>query len=266
MKKILFSVFILYLGFTFGQNTSFDEKQFFENLKTSYYSLQSTNTQNISVLITNLATESFAEQQWKNPEIFPLQLMWLSPNRLFVSQKGVPALTDSATKAYGNLVDNLKSQITDILFDLKRFYFSDIYNNIPEAYKIVNKNDVVLITFNSLINDDTTHYEYYFGLNGLCLNIISLTPSKHLKIETTPYFKTSKTKWITGGWEVKMYTENEVTTGYFVELKFKDKQNIWIPAEVILTVQRKSDLGKTYNEVLKFRNFLFNQPLHFIEQ
>ena len=34
----------------------------------------------------------------------------------------------------------------------------------------------------------------------------------------------SKTKWIIGGWEVKMYSDNEVNTGYFVEIKFKEKE------------------------------------------
>jgi len=266
MNKIVFIFFLIGSGGIYSQNVSFDEKTFFENLRTSYYSLESTDIKNISTLVTNLTTESFAKQEWKNPEIFPLQLIWLSPDRLFLSQQGVPSLRDSSKEKYSTLVNNLKAQITDILFDFKRFYFSDIYSNISENYRAVSSEDIVQVTFHSVINTDTTYHEYFFGLNGLCLRIVTFTPSTNVTIETIPYFKTSKTKWIISGWEVKMYSNNEINTGYFVELKFKEKENIWIPSEIVLSVQRKREIGKTFNEVLMFRNFLFNQSLHYIEQ
>lgn len=270
MKKIaLFATIFLNICQVYGQTdstNSFDEKMFFENLKTSYYSLNAANIKNITVLLTNISTEEFAKREWKNSEIFPLQLMWLSPDRLFLSQQGVPSLSDSSQKVYTSLVDDLKSQITDILFDLNRFYFSDIYNFISEDYNVENKKDVVKVTFNSVVNTDTTYYQYFFGLNGLCLKILSYEPSKNLTIETNPYFKTSKTKWIVGGWQVKMHSNKEISTGYFAELKFKEKKNIWFPTEIILTVQRKTELGKTFSEVLKFRNLLFNQSLQYIDQ
>ena len=79
MKRFVIAIILLIkIDNVYSQNNSFDEKTFFENIRTSYYSLESTDTKNISVLVTNLATESFAKQEWKNPEIFPLQLMWLS--------------------------------------------------------------------------------------------------------------------------------------------------------------------------------------------
>jgi len=270
MKKIVLIAVVFFnicqvLAQTDSVN-SFDEKKFFENLKTSYYSLQATDTKNITVLLTNISTEEFAMREWKNPEIFPLQLMWLSPDRLFLSQQGAPTLSDSSQKVYTDLVNSLKSQITDILFDLKRFYFSDIYNFISEDYEVINKKDVVKVTFNSVVNTDTTYFQYFFGLNGLCLKILSFTPSQNLTVEVNPSFKTSKTKWIIAGWEVKMHRNNEISTGYFAELKFKEKENIWFPSEIILTVQRKTELGKTFNEVLKFRNLLLNQSLQYIDQ
>ena len=268
MKKTVF-LYVSLLNFCcllYGQTNAFDEKSFFENMKASYYSLQSTPAQNISVLLTNHSIESFAKQEWKNPEIFPLQLIWLSPDRLFLSQLGVPSLTDSSKVIYTTEVNNLKSQFMDILFDLKRFYFSDIYTNISKNYKVVNKKDVVMVTFNTITNSDTIRFEYFFGLNGLCLKINSYSPSKNLKVETIPHFNTSKTKWIIGSWEVKMYTENEINTGYFVDINFKEKESILIPSEITLSVQRKTDIGKTFNEILKFRNFLFDQSLQYIEQ
>ena len=263
--SVIFFLFLLDSN-VFCQTNIFDEQTFFENIQSSYYSLESTKTKNISVLLTNVTTETFAGKVWNNPEIFPLQLIWLSPDRLFISQQGVPSLSDSLKVVYSNLVNNLKSQITDILFDLKRFYFSDIYNSISENYLLNHKEDVVQIKFSSILQTDTTFYEYYFGLNGLCLKIISYTPSKNLKIETIPHFKISKTRWIISGWEVQMYTKDVIQTGYSIDINYKDKKNIWILSEIILSVQRKNTVGKTFNEVLKFRNFLFDQSLHYLEQ
>lgn len=263
-KIILLNIFIIF-STLFGQVKQIDEQAFFENLKSSYYSLKSTTNKNISVLLTNTGMETFALKEWNNNEIFPLQLIWIAPDRLFISQLGVPSLSDSSTITYTYLVNELKSQITDILFDLKRFYFSDIYSGIEENYKINNINDVVRVSFSSLIKTDTTFYEYYFGLNGLCLKVLSYTPAKNLKVETIPHFKISKTKWIIMGWEVHVYSEEEIQTGYFVEISYMEKKNIWIPKNIKLTVQRKTDLGKTFNEVLKFRNLLFNQSLHYME-
>ena len=100
----------------------------------------------------------------------------------------------------------------------------------------------------------------------MCLKIISYTPSKNLKIETIPHFKISKTRWIISGWEVQMYTKDVIQTGYSIDINYKDKKNIWILSEIILSVQRKNTVGKTFNEVLKFRNFLFDQSLHYLEQ
>lgn len=261
---MLLNIFIIF-SHLFGQKDQIDEQAFFENIKSSYYSLKNTNAKNVSVLLTNASMETFASKEWNNHEIFPLQLIWIAPERLFISQLGVPSLSDSSTTTYTYLVNNLKSQITDILFDLKRFYFSDLYSGIEENYKIKNINDVVRVSFFSVIKTDTTFYEYYFGLNGLCLKVLSYTPSTNLKVETIPHFKINKTKWIIMGWEVHIYSDEEIQTGYFVEISFTEKKNIWIPQNIKLAVQRKTDLGKTYNEVLKFRNLLFDQPLHYME-
>lgn len=265
--RILFSIFFIFLFNmnSISQTNTFDEKAFFENLQSSYYSLESTKTKNISVLLTNATTEAFAEKEWKNPEIFPLQLMWISPDRIFISQQGAPSLSDSMSIVYSEVVSNLKSQIKDILFDLKRFYFSSIYSTISEDYQLIHKEEIVQVKFFSTLQTDTTFFEYYFGLNGLCLKTISYTPSNNLIVETIPQFKINKTKWIISGWEVQIYSNDEIQTGYSIVINFKDKNNIWTLSNIIMYVQRKSNAGKTYNEVLKFRNFLLNQPLHYLE-
>lgn len=269
MLKTLLPLICIFFTNIYSQTDlqdSFNEQAFFENLKSSYYSLESTHTKNISFFVTNLTVESFCSKEWKNPEIFPLQLIWLSPNRLFISQQGVPALSDSSKIVYSKLVNDLKNQIMNMLFSLKTFYFADIYNSIPENYQLNKKENLIQIKFSSTVQEDSTLYEYYFGLNGLCVKIISLTPAKNLKVEIYPNFKISKTKWIIEGWQVKIYNNNEIQTGYVVEMNYREKSGIWIPTDIVINVQRKEEEGKTFSEDLKFRNALFNQPMQYLEK
>jgi hypothetical protein len=245
---------------------TFNEQEFFKEMQQSYYSLDATEVNNFTVLITNLRTEKFAAEQWKNSEIFPLQLIWLSADRLFLSEQGVPALNDSAKQVYDQLVGDLKKQITGVLFDLKRFYFNGVYKSISSNYTIRNIDDVVQIKFSTNVQQDTTYYTYFFGKNGLCLKIETETPKNNLKVETYPQFKIVKTKWLITGWEVQMSSNREIHTGLVIQLKNKLQQDIWIPSEMIINVQKATNKGTTFKDVVKFRNFLFNQPLQYIEQ
>lgn len=264
-NKIIF-IFLLVLNFVFSQESAFDEQQFFKEMQQSYYSLESTNVKNFTVLLTNLRTEKFAADQWKNSEIFPLQLIWLSADRLFLSEQGVPALNDSAKKVYAQMVQDLKKQITGVLFDLKRFYFNGVYKSISSNYTLRNIEDVVQIKFSTNIDQDSTYFTYYFGKNGLCLKIETETPKDNLKVETYPNFKIVKTKWLITGWEVQMSSNNEIHTGFVIQLKNNLLQDVWVPSEMLITVQKATNKGTTFTDVVKFRNYLFNQPLQYIEQ
>ena len=265
IKKILFFIFIL-TQFLFSQEKDFNEQLFFQDMKNSYYSLSSTDVNNFTVLLQNIRTEKFAMENWKNNEIFPLQLIWLSSDRLFLSEQGVPALSDSAKKVYTGYLNDLKKQITGVLFDLKRFYLNGIYKSISSDYKINKIKDVVEIQFSTVFQSDTTLYRYYFGQNGLCLKIETVTPSNNSLVETYPHFKIIKTRWLITGWEVQMSTNGEIQTGFIITLNNKLLNDIWVPSEMIINVQQAKNKGTTFSDVVKFRNFLFNQPLQYIEQ
>lgn len=261
------SFILLLTGFLYSQDTVFNEQEFFKSMQESYYALDATEMKNFTVLLTNLRTEQFAAEQWKNSEIFPLQLIWLSSDRMFLSEQGVPALNDSAKQVYSVLVSDLKKQITGVLFDLKRFYLTGIYKSISSDYTIKNINDVVQIKFSkNAAAEDTTFFTYFFGKNGLCLKIETDTPSNNLKVETYPHFKIVKTKWLITGWEVQMSKNGEIYSGLTIELNNTFTKDVWVPQDMIITVQKTETKGTTFTDLVKFRNFLFNQPLQYIEQ
>jgi len=265
-KGILITLVFIINGNLFSQETLFEEQLFFKKMEQSYYTLEATNINNFTVLLTNSRTETFAKNNWNNSEVFPLQLIWLSSNRVFLAEQGVPSLNDSTKKIYTPLVSDLKKQVTGVLYDLKRFYFNGIYKSISQEYSIRKINDLVELKFAAVNETDSTYFTYYFGENGLCLKIVAETPAKKIKIETYPHFKIVKTKWLVTGWEVQMSRNSIIETGFIVNLKSKFYNENWVPTEMLITVQQSKSLGTTFTDEIKFRNFLFNQPLQYIQQ
>ncbi len=264
--KIQFFILIVFFSTNlYSQEQTFNEQIFFKKIEQSYYALGATNINNFTVLLTNFRTETFAKENWKNSEIFPLQLIWLASDKMFLAEQGVPSLNDSTKNIFTPLVSDLKKQVTGTLFDLKRFYFNGIDKSISQEYSLRKIGDMVQVQFISAVESDTTYYTYYFGENGLCLKIISETPSTKVKIETYPHFRIVKTKWLITAWEVQMSRNNKIETGFTVSLKSKMFKEFWVPSEMHIAVQQSKTPGATYSDIIKFRNFLFNQPLQYIQ-
>lgn len=265
-RTFFISLFLLVSGFstTYSQD-NFDEKRFFQNLKDSYYYLDSTNLKNFTVLMTNLFTEKFAEDHWKNREIFPLQLIWYSPNRIFISEQGVPSLKDSLKILYSEYVSDLKVQVKDILINLRQFYIAGIYNSIPKDYIIKKLHDVVKIESSEKSAKDTINTEYSFGANGLCVKILTYIASTKTTVETIPIFTIIKTKWLITGWKVQILKSGEIESGYTIELKNNLISETWVPSDIFIKLQDVNYEGKTFQDVIKLRSYLFDQPLQLID-
>lgn len=264
-KNQLLSFVLILVTSLYSQETPFEEQAFFKKIDQSYYSLGATKTKNFTVLLTNLRTEAFAKENWKNSEIFPLQLIWFASDKVFIAEQGVPSLNDSTKKIFVSLVSDLKKQVTGVLYDLKRFYFNGIDKSISQDYLLRKSADSVEVKFTSVYKGDSTNFTYYFGENGLCLKIVAESPAKNTKVETYPHFKIVKTKWLVTGWDVQMSSNNKIETGFIIDIKSKMYNEIWVPSEMLITVQQSKTPGATYTDVIKFRNFLLNQPLQYIQ-
>lgn len=245
---------------------NFDEKTFFENMQKNYYSLEQTSLKNYVALVQNDGLKKIAAIYWKNDEIFPMQVIWVRPQNIYLTQQGVPALPDSVQKKYDALVVGLKKQIEGLMVDLNRFYTSGIYSDIPVNYTIKESDRFVLIQFDKIFGKDTTHNDYYFGKNGLLLKVESFSPQTKRRITTHPFFKIHKTQWICTGWEVQMWENQQIKTGYVVKIELNNYKNIWIPYTIEIAVKKAEQPDQTFIDHIYFRNYIFNKSLQIINR
>ncbi len=261
-KGFLFSLLLL-LGMAGAQTTQaeFNEQDFFNNLKSSYYNLSDTPVKNFVTLVTSMKMELFSSKEWGTSEIFPLQLIWFNPDKVYISQRGVPQISKDKLKDYQELITGLKTQIRGILADLTRFYLVGLYESIHPDYILKHNEEAVQINFSSQEAGVITKVKYLLGYNGLLILIQVDYPIQQKQIVIYPKFKTVKNKWLCTGWNVQTYDKNEVTSGYDLKIKNRYINNVWVPAEIDLAVQKAEVKDKTFYDEIKFRNYLFNQPL-----
>ena len=263
MKNKLFIIFIYVVGiFTAiqGQDTNFDEQSFFMQIHDSYYTLSNTDVKNFSALVTSANFSKFAKDTWNNSEIFPLQLIWFNPDKIYISEKGVPPSKGKEDEVK-QLISGVKQQLKGILVDLQRFYFSGLYKSIPEEYKLRHNEEAVQITYETGEGIGLTRVKHLLGLNGLLLGIEILYPSENKMITITPRFRTVKTKWLCEGWKVQTIKNSIIESGFNLKIENRVVNDVWVPTEIIIEVQKADQPGKTFYDVLSMKNYMFNQSI-----
>jgi len=264
MYRIL--LFFGLISACFSQTFQLDEKEFFLSIQDSYYSLNNSGITNFTCLVSNSSLEEFAEKNWDNPEVFPIQFIWMKPDRVFLSQQGVPALSDTTQEVFIKKLADLKQQVKAVLLDLQRFYFTGIYSSISDDYILIKKKQVIEILFNQSSDSILTQFKYVFGMNGLCLKVEAFYPEEKRAIITYPTFKIVKTKWLCEGWEVQILQNDQIESGFAVKLDNNLTDKTWVPVNLNLEVQKKAEPGKVYVDVIKFRSYLFDQSLQLMEK
>ncbi len=253
-------------NFLFAQDRKFDEQEFFSRIKTSYYNLTDTGTKNFIALVTSKKMELFAKEAWNNSEIFPLQLIWFNPDKLYLSQQGVPQIAPDKYKEYQEILNGLKMQLRGILPDLQRFYIGGFFDSINPDYTLKHNEEAVQITFSTNEPRGKTKVKYLFGYNALNILIQIDYPEQNKQIVIYPKFKTVKTKWLCTGWSVQTYIDNIVQSGYNLTLKNRLINEAWVPVDILIEVQRAETKGQKYYDEILLRNFLFNQSIEFSNQ
>ncbi len=268
IKHILMIIFLISIlpVDLFSQKTSFNEQAFFSRIKTSYYNLSETGVKNFVALVTSAKTEQLAKEIWDNAEVFPLQLIWFNPNKLYMSQRGVPKIPKEKQKEYQEAQQGLKMQLRGVLVDLQRFYLNGIYESISPDYILQHNEEAVQLTFSSGQDSLLAKVKYLFGENGLLLMIQIDYPQTQKQIVIYPRFKTVKTKWLCTGWSVQNYILNEVESGFDITLTNRLEKGLWVPGSLLIEVQKAETKGQKYYDEIKLKNYLFNQSIQFEKQ
>jgi len=268
IKKILIIfgvVCLISANNNYAEQPAFDEQEFFRKIKESCYTLNASGLDNFVALVTSLKIERFAEENWDNKEIFPLQLIWFQPDKIYISQQGVPSLEKDKQEEFNELIQGLKSQLKGVLLDLQRFYITGLFYSINENYKLRHNEEAVQITYETGKGFDETRAKYLLGLNGLLIEIEISYPEQKKKIYITPSFRTIKTKWLISGWDVQTVINEKIVSGFQLKMNSVKTSGQWIPFDILLKVQKADEPGSTYYDEIKFRNFLFNQAIELIK-
>ena len=263
--KLAIILSVIVINLLKAQTDVFDEKQFFQDLKKSYYNLNDTNLENLTALVTSLKMEKFAKEIWNTEEVFPIQFIWFKPDKLYLAQQGTPTISENRYKEYQDLVIGIKQQIKGILVDFDRFYITGLYESIKSTYNISLKDEFVLIDFNIGQEQESIPVKYTMGRNGLCIEIEIDYPDQSKRIILNPNFKIIKTKWICTGWKVQTLVNEEPISGFILDIRYDQYQSIWIPTQIIINVQKSDEPGTTYYDVIKLKSYMFNQPLELQE-
>jgi len=248
----------------FAQQEKFDEQDFFRKLHESYYTLGTSGYENMTAFVSSLKFEKFAKEVWQNAEVFPLQLMWFKPNKLYLSERGVPGFDKKWDKEYRELVDGIKQQLKGILIDLSRYYITGLYNSILDNYTLRHNEQAVQITYETGEGPDFTKTKHLFGYNGLLLETNIIYPAQNKIILIYPVFRLVKTKWLIDSWRVQTSVNGEIVNGFEIRLEHVLQNNVWVPANIVISVKKAEDPENTYFDMLKLRNILFNQSLELV--
>lgn len=265
VKRIFISGILLFSlsSILFAQEKEFNEQDFFNRIKTSYYNLSDTGTKNFVALATSKKMELFAKEAWDNSEVFPLQLIWFNPDKLYLAQQGVPKIAQDKYQEYQEILDGLKMQLRGILPDLQRFYLGGFYDSINPDYTLQHNEEAVQITFTTNDPSGETKVKYLFGYNALNLLIQIDYPQQNKQIVIYPKFKTVKTKWLCTGWSVQTYVDSKIQNGFNLTLKNRLINEAWVPVDILIEVQKSESKDQTFYDEIRLRNFLFNQSIEF---
>lgn len=262
MKKVILILFMVLLIFSKNQAQTFDEVSFLHNLKTSYYLLVNQPVDNFVVKITSAKLDAFTKENFDTTGIPILQLIWRKPADVFLSEFKYPFAMDIKQKAeYRELVDALKVQVKGIFLDLQRFYINGLLNEaLMGNYVLRHTEEAVQMTFKN-IDQQGTNVKYLLGLNALCILIDIEYPNQNKHMVIYPDFQLVDTKWLCHGWTVQTLIDGQVQSGFKLTIEYEKVNNIQVPVDFFLEVQKSEEKDKIYYDEIRFLDYQLNQKI-----
>ena len=169
-KKYSVLLFFIYLTVNVYAD-SFDKDEFIYRAKTIYHSLRTQGLDNYSCWLTS---DLFLEKTQKiyNQELYPLELIWKAPNKLYYIKRPVPVLEDTLQNSETETLRmDMLQAVKGILIDWQRFSAGNILDDLPETYLVTSKDDSVYLTYEIYEDGKPIKVFMHFGKNGLCLKI-----------------------------------------------------------------------------------------------
>jgi hypothetical protein len=254
--KKLFNLILLSL-FLIQAEAQVGQAEFFERLKTIYYSLNKTDIKNFSALIKSSVFEKEFDNYFAEKDLFPLELIWIKPDKYYYIKKPLPSLIDtSKTGIIDTKIMEMRQELGGIFLNWQRFVAGSIYETIPKIYDLEELADKNIISYKS---DETHEVRLFFGKNGLCLKIINTDVAKEQTIYTYPGYSYVNNRWLCTGWQVQIEDKGEITSGFVISLKSRKVNDFFLPDRIILNVQTTDKKNLVFERIYDFKNVMVNR-------
>ena len=261
LSLILLFIFIL-SNAILGQ---FNKSEFLYRCKTIYHSLRLSGLDNFSSWVTSdiflEATKDISDE-----EIYPLEIIWKNPNRMYYIKRPLPQVDNmEKQKEIQQLQLNMVQVLQGLLIDWQRFLAGNILDDLPDTYLISTQKDTVVFQYESFESGKNIKVKILFGMNGLCLKIITTDTDKNEITHIYPAYTLVDDKWICNGWTVQIYQNGIVESGFQVSMKSRKLENFWIPQRLTLALQKKEIENSIFYREYIFKNVVLNKDLEIIK-
>jgi hypothetical protein len=258
IEWISISILLTTASFTAAQ---FNESEFIYRVNTIYHSLQSTDLDNVSFWVTSTF---FIEQTQNNfkEEIFPLEIIWKNPDRLYYIQRAIPEINDPEDQnRVRQLQRDLQQELKGVFVDWLRFYAGKILQDLPDSYLLTTEQDSVFIQYEKYEQDRYVKVKMIFGLNGLCVKIITHYSDNGETIYVYPGYQLVEDRWLLKNWTVQIYKSGIVKGGFSIKQDTRKIEKYWIPHRIVMQLQKKGIEDKQFMRDYKIRNIVLNKDV-----
>ena len=262
--KLYFKIiFLIFVSSAYSQ-VRFNESEFLYRVRTIYHSLRSSGLINFSSWVTSNIFLDETKDIF-NQEIFPIEIIWTNANLIYYIKRPIPDIDKENTlEVVKKLQMDMLEELKGLLIDWQRFAAGNILDNMPETYLITSENDTAFIRFEKYEDGRNLKINMLFGVNGLCMKIINEYPDTGEKIFIYPGYLLIDDKWLLNKWTVQILKDDQVESGFFVELENKKMDNYWIPQRMILQLKKKGLEDKWFIREYKFKNIILNKDLKIV--
>jgi hypothetical protein len=264
--KINWKYFFLLVMLLYRPSTAqLDTVEFFQRVNSLYYTVESCGLQNFSMWVTSDFFRENIDSAASTQE-YPWEIIWVRPNKIFFIKRPL-FLTGDSTKFHlaQKLQLEMQQELKGLIIDWQRFYGGSILADLPPHYNLIALQDTILLKYESREQDKKMDVCQYFGQNGVCLKVRFKYVDSGQEIYIYPVFNYIDIKWLCSGWQVQMLENNEVSSGFIVQI-FSEKINTcWLPKKIIMQLQTKKTPAIIFKREYEISNIITNRSIKVVE-
>ncbi len=263
-RKLVFLLFVLLCQPAAAQ---LDTLGFFQNVRTHYYTIESSGLQNFSMWITSDYYRGNTDSSISAHE-YPLELIWIRPNKMSFIQRPLigPQGGDSTQVLLAQKLQlELYQELKGLVFDWQRFYGRGILADLPARYDLTVQQDTIFIKYETQEQAQKMRICLYFGQNGLCFKLRLTYLESGQEIFIYPVFNYLGDKWLCSGWQVQIVEKNEVQSGFIVQVFSEKLDNYWFPKKITMQLQTKEAGAVIYTREYYISNIMVNRSIKVLD-